>query len=292
MDTMGLLLSLKVVEHMEQLLQRRGIVVPELTLFLVHQVEIIWHRLLQILTQHTQSLEQLRPETGTKKDTKPCAAIRQYAEFVACVCDVGVHDSKNRLLFGLRRLRQSMDGYLQRVCETLVNPLSQSIFLLNNYDVVTMVYREHTHAHIDEPLLYNAALEQQKSVFVANELAINFPSVVDFAKYYARNSTTAAPSDDDEAYNKNERAAVEHTIAEFNSTWKGSIRQVSADVMLYFSNFALGAEILEQVFTQFTVRYTVLETSVRRQQRLGVTFSAFQPLAAITFEMKRVQQSQ
>ena len=276
---------------MEQLLQRRGIIIPELTLFFVHQGEIIWHRLLQIMTQHAQNLDQLQPEAGQKKDTKPCAAIRQYAEFVACVCDIGVHDSKNRLLFALRRLRQSMDGYLQRVCSTLVNPLSQSIFLLNNYDIVTMVYREHSHASIDEPLQYTSALEQQKSVFVANELAINFPSIVEFARSFSRNSTTAAPADDDDAYNKKERAAIEHTISEFNSTWKGSIRQVSADVMLYFSNFALGAEILEQVFSQFTVRYTVLETSVRRQQRLGVVYTNFQPLAAVTFEMKRVQQS-
>ena len=272
---------------MEQLLQRRGVAVPELTMLLVHHSEMLWHQLLQVLAQHAQSLDALQPAAGAARDTRPCAALRQYAEFVACVCDVGVDDRKGLLQFSLRRLRQSMDGYLGRVCAALDTPLARTIFLVNNYSVAAAVFREHRRAQPDDALQYTAALEAHKAAFVRSELAATFPAVVAFA---AR-PTAAGSADTDTAATDTaqERAAVERTIEQFNATWRGSLRQVCADIALYFSDFALGAEILQLVSTQFTVQYAVLEAAVRRQQRLGVTFPRFQPLAAVTFEMKRVQ---
>lgn len=289
---MGLLLSLRVVEHMEQLLQRRGVAVPELTMLLVHHAEMLWHQLLQVLALHTQSLDALQPGAAgaPPPDTRPCAALRQYAEFVACVCDVGVDDRKGLLQFSLRRLRQSMDGYLGRVCAALDTARARTIFLVNNYSVAAAVFREHARAQIDDALQYTAALDAQKAAFVRTELAATFPAVVAFAARTTEGSGDAAiAAADAAAATKQEREAVEHTIEQFNTTWRGSLRQVCADIAQHFSDFALGAEILQLVSTQFTVQYAVLEAAVRRQQRLGVTFPRFQPLAAVTFEMKRVQ---
>ena len=288
-DAMGLLLSLRVVEHLEQLLQRRGVAVPELTMLLMHHAEMLWHRVLQVLAQHAQSLDALQPDATAPRDTRPCAALRQYAEFVACVCDVGVDDRKGLLLFALRRLRQSMDGYLGRVCARLDTARAKAVFLVNNYSVAAAVFREHSRAQIDDALQYTSALEAQKAAFVRAELAAGFPSVVAFASASASASAEGRDAGSGNSDTAQERKAVERAIEDFNATWKGSLQQVCADVARDFSDFALGEELLQLVSAQFTVQYAVLEAAVRRQQRLGASFPRFQPLAAVTFEMKRVQ---
>ena len=44
-----------------------------------------------------------------------------------------------------------------------------------------------------------------------------------------------------------QEAAVESLVREFASNWKGGIKQINDNVLMYFANFRNGMEILKQV---------------------------------------------
>ncbi|CAK0793350.1 unnamed protein product [Prorocentrum cordatum] len=142
------------------------------------------------------------------------------------------------------------------------------VFLVNNYDLVLTVFVER---HLPRTAIagFEDLLREQVGLFVENQLMRHYPDLVQYVK-----TTEPLVADVDEAAGRGsgqpappprvDVAKMEQVVRNFKQNWKRETDRIHQYVMVSFTNFSNGMEILKQVLTQLLLYYTRLQKVIRK----------------------------
>ncbi|KAJ7547394.1 hypothetical protein O6H91_08G084000 [Diphasiastrum complanatum] len=164
----------------------------------------------------------------------------------------------DKLELNLERLRVAADDLLVKLARMFRKQKQQTIFLINNYDMVLAVLKEASTDGGKTQQQFEELLKSSSTVFVEELLREHFLPLISFVKTRAgedAGSSSAQPITVEE---------VEPLGKDFANRWKEAIELMHKDVITSFSNFVCGMEILRAALTQLLLYYTRLSDCLKR----------------------------
>jgi len=270
-DSVGLLLMVRIVEFYRGCMRRRQ--VNCLDSYLDALQLLLWPRLRAVLDANISSLRKASQQGSVDAaDTRPHLLTRRYAELAASLHALSSTESS-----GLPdTLQQPLRSMQQEVCALLTAMAAKLdgaenghlVFLVNNYDLVLTVFVER---HLPRTAIagFEDLLREQVGLFVENQLMRHYPDLVQYVK-----ATEPLVADIDEAAGRGsgqqappprvDVAKMEQVVRNFKQNWKRETDRIHQYVMVSFTNFSNGMEILKQVLTQLLLYYTRLQKVIRK----------------------------
>ncbi|XP_022938844.1 vacuolar protein sorting-associated protein 52 A isoform X1 [Cucurbita pepo subsp. pepo] len=255
-DAIGLMLMILIIHQHQLIMSRRRI--PCLDSYLDKVNIALWPRFKMVFDMHLSSLRNANVKTLWEDDVHPHYVMRRYVEFTASLIHLNVEYGDGQLDLNLERLRMAIDDLLIKLAKAFTKAKSQTVFLINNYDMTISVLKEagpeggKILVHFEDLLKSNTAL------FVEELLAEHFSSLIKFVK--TRGSEDLSSNSDRPIT----VAEVEPLVKDFASRWKAAIELMHKDVITSFSNFLCGMEILRAALTQLLLYYTRLTDCIKR----------------------------
>nr|ACN41219.1 unknown [Picea sitchensis] len=160
-------------------------------------------------------------------------------------------------------------------------PKQQTIFLINNYDMILAVLKEAGTEGGKTQLQFEELLKSNTTVFVEELLLEHFNDLIRFVKTRAGEETS---SSSERPVTVNE---VEPLVKDFASRWKGTIEVMHKDVITSFSNFLCGMEILKAALTQLLLYYTRLSDCIKRIGGGSALNKELVSISSIMYEIKK-----
>ncbi|ERN07272.1 vacuolar protein sorting-associated protein 52 A isoform X1 [Amborella trichopoda] len=255
-DAIGLMLMIRIIHQHQLIMSRRRI--PCLDSYLDKVNISLWPRFKMVFDLHLNSLRNANVKTLWEDDVHPHYVMRRYAEFTSSLLHLNVEYGDGQLDLNLERLRMAVDDLLVKLAKTFLKPKDQTVFLINNYDMILAVLKEagteggKTQQHFEELLRSNI------SIYVEELLLEHFKDLIRFVKTRAGEETTS------NSENPVTAAEVEPLVKDFSSRWKAAIELMHKDVITSFSNFLCGMDILKGALTQLLLYYTRFSECVKR----------------------------
>ncbi|GER36992.1 vacuolar protein sorting protein [Striga asiatica] len=207
------------------------------------QVNIsLWPRFKMVFDLHLNSLRNANVRTLWEDDVHPHYVMRRYAEFTASLIQLNADYEDGQLELNLERLRMAVDDLLVKLAKLFQKPKSQTIFLINNYDMTIAVLKEAVPEGGKIQMHFEDLLKSNTAIYVEELLVEHFKDLIKFVK----------------------TRAFEPIIKDFASRWKAAIELMHNDVITSFSNFLCGMEILRAALTQLLLYYTRLSDCMKR----------------------------
>lgn len=294
-DSVGLLLMVRIVDFYRKRMQQRK--VSCLDSYLDALQLLLWPRLRVVLDANIVSLrkayqQNLQPPTNNN----PHLVTRRFAELAASLYflssseDSGLPDTLQQ---PLAAMRQEFCTLLSAMANRLDGQDSGLVFLVNNYDLVLTVFHER-HLPRNATSVFEDLLRDQVQKFVESQLMRHYPDLVTFVK-----NTEPAVAKIDEATARSQPSQspppgvdvqkMEQVVRNFAANWKRERDQIHQYVMVSFSNFSNGMEILKQVLTQLLLYYTRLQKVILKTfpQQQPAFASEMVPNTTILMEVRR-----
>lgn len=278
-DAIGLMLMIRITHHHQLIMSRRRI--PCLDSFLDKVNISLWPRFKMVFDMHLSSLRNANVRTLWEDDVHPHYVMRRYAEFTASLLQLNVDYGDGQLELNLDRLRVAVDDLLVKLARMFSKPKQQTIFLINNYDMVLAVLKEAGTEGGKTQLQFEELLKSNTTVFVEELLLEHFKDLIRFVKMRAgeeASSTSERPVTVEE---------VEPLVKDFASRWKGTIELMHRDVITSFSNFLCGMEILKAALTQLLLYYTRLSDCIKRIGGSSALNKELVSISSIMYEIKK-----
>lgn len=226
---------------------------------------LLWPRLRVVLDANVASLRKASQQNLTiPSNTHPHLVTRRYAELAASLHALSSPESgglPDTLQQPLNAMQQEVCALLSAMAQKLESPESGLVFLVNNYDLVLTVFHER-HLPRSATAVFEDLLREQVQLFVENQLMRHYPDLVTFVK-----TTEPAVADIDDTASRSHGNAgpppgvdvgkMEHVVRGFAQNWKKETDRIHQYVMVSFTNFSNGMEILKQVLTQLLLYYTL-----------------------------------
>ncbi|KAG5056225.1 hypothetical protein JHK85_008735 [Glycine max] len=224
-----------------------------------HQVNIsLWPRFKLVFDMHLNSLRNANVKTLWEDDVHPHYVMRRYAEFTASLIHLNAECGDGQLDLNLERLRMAVDDLLIKLAKNFPKPKSQTVFLINNYDMTITVLKEAGPEGGKIQMHFEELLKSNTTIFVEELLQEHFNNLIKFVKSKASEDPTSNPDKPITV------AEVEPLVKDFASRWKAAIELMHKDVITSFSNFLCGMEILRAALTQLLLYYTRLSDCIKR----------------------------
>jgi hypothetical protein len=102
---------------------------------------VLWPRFKMVIDMHLSSLRTANARTLWEDDVRPHYVTRRYAEFAASLLHLNVNYGDGQLDLNLERLRVAVDDLLVKLSRMFRQQKQQTIFLINNYDLVLSVLK-------------------------------------------------------------------------------------------------------------------------------------------------------
>uniref|UniRef100_A0A6T8UF18 Vps52 C-terminal domain-containing protein n=1 Tax=Pyrodinium bahamense TaxID=73915 RepID=A0A6T8UF18_9DINO len=269
-DSVGLLLMIRIVEFYRKCMQRRQVSCLDSYLDALNLQ--LWPHLRRVLDANVSSLRKAAQQNLTiPTNTHPHLVTRRYAELAASLCALSSPESNglpDTLQQPLHAMQQEVCALLSTMATKLESPENGLVFLVNNYDLVLTVFHER-HLPRSATAAFEDLLRGQVQKFVESQLMRHFPDLVTFVK-----TTEPAVADIDEALARasGQQAPpagvdvqkMEQVVKSFARNWKQETDRIHQYVMVSFTNFSNGMEILKQVLTQLLLYYTRLQKVIRK----------------------------
>ncbi|KAF3452337.1 hypothetical protein FNV43_RR02770 [Rhamnella rubrinervis] len=278
-DAICLMLMILIIRQHQLVMSRRR--VPCLDSYLDKVNIALWPRFKMVFDLHLHSLRNANVKTLWEDDAHPHYVMRRYAEFTASLIHLNVECGDGQLELNLERLRMAVDDLLIKLARTFPKSKSQTVFLINNYDMTIAVLKEagpegeKIQMHFDELLKSNTAL------FVEELLIEHFSDLIKFVKTRASEDPSASSGKPISV------AEVEPLVKDFASRWKAAIELMHKDVITSFSNFLCGMEILRAAMTQLLLYYTRLSDGIKRIDGGSVLNKDLLSIPSIMYEIKK-----
>ncbi|KAH9248799.1 hypothetical protein BASA81_013545 [Batrachochytrium salamandrivorans] len=258
-DAVGILICIRLNNQNIRIMQKRRI--PCLETFLNVLNIIFWPRFQAIIDMHIDSLRKAAAgRMLATKDVHPHYIMRRYAEFSAAILTLNQGYDDAILVNSLARLRNEVENLIQKMAMEFPNRKNRSIFLINNFDLVSTILSEHLSTSFDfEKQHFNELLVGHTNEFVDEELRQYIGSMIEFVQRYetAANLSTV------------ETDKFEQLSEEFNNSWKATINAMNGSITQAFPNFQNGARILHVAMTQFLLCYRRFLTCYERRFSQG-----------------------
>lgn len=278
-DAIGLMLMIRITHHHQLIMSRRR--VPCLDSYLDKVNIALWPRFKMVFDMHLTSLRNANVRTLWEDDVHPHYVMRRYAEFTASLLQLNVNYGDGQLELNLERLRVAVDDLLVKLARMFSRPKQQTIFLINNYDMILAVLKEAGTEGGKTQLQFEELLKSNTTVFVEELLLEHFNDLIRFVKTRAGEETS---SSSERPVTVNE---VEPLVKDFASRWKGTIEVMHKDVITSFSNFLCGMEILKAALTQLLLYYTRLSDCIKRIGGGSALNKELVSISSIMYEIKK-----
>ncbi|URE19083.1 vacuolar protein sorting-associated protein 52 [Musa troglodytarum] len=266
-DAIGLMLMIRIIHQHQLIMFRRRI--PCLDSYLDKVNISLWPRFKMVFDMHLNSLRNANIRALWEDDVHPHYVMRRYAEFTASLVHLNVEYGDGQLDLNLERLRMAVDDLLVKLAKAFAKPKSQTVFLINNYDMTIAILKEagtgggKLQEHFEELLKSNIG------VYV-EELLL---------EHFAEDTSTGA--------GKPRVADVDPLVKDFANRWKAAIELMHKDVITSFSNFLCGMEILKAALTQLLLYYTRLSESVKKIPGGSALNKDLVSISSILYEIKK-----
>lgn len=273
-DSVGLLLMIRIVEYYKRCMQRRR--VGCLDSYLDALQLLLWPRLKTVMDANIASLRKYHQQ-GLKapENTHPHLVTRRYAELAASLTALsspqggGMPDDTLRQL--LQAMQQEMSALLNAMSATFdgQNKEDGLVFLVNNYDLVLTIFHERQLPR-DATAVFEDLLREQVTRFVENQLARNYPDLIQFVKTTEPLLANVGDGRGAGGYPGGgpppgvDVKKMEEVVKNFANNWKSAMDRIHHYVMASFTNFSNGMEILKQVLTQLLLYYTRLQKVIHK----------------------------
>mmetsp|Transcript_111390 Transcript_111390/g.265769 ORF Transcript_111390/g.265769 Transcript_111390/m.265769 type:complete len:584 (+) Transcript_111390:2-1753(+) len=293
-DSVGLLLMVRIVDFYRKRMQQRQ--VSCLDSYLDALQLLLWPRLRVVLEANIISLRKAQTVHQAPSNTNPHLVTRRFAELAASLYflssreDTGLPDNLQQ---PLSMMRQEFCTLLSALANRLDGQDSGLVFLVNNYDLVLTVFHER-HLSRAATSVFEDLHTDQVQKFVESQLMRHYPDLVTFVK-----NTEPAVAKIDEATARSQPSQspppgvdvqkMEQVVRNFAANWKRERDQIHQYVMVSFSNFSNGMEILKQVLTQLLLYYTRLQKVILKTfpQQQPAFASEMVPNTTILMEVRR-----
>ncbi|KAG5624529.1 hypothetical protein H5410_009747 [Solanum commersonii] len=278
-DAIGLMLMIRIIHQHQLVMSRRRI--PCLDSYLDKVNIALWPRFKMVFDLHLHSLRNANIRTLWEDDVHPHYVIRRYAEFSASLIHLNVEYKDGQLELNLERLRMAVDDLLVKLSQMFAKQKLQTVFLINNYDMIISVLKEagpdggKIQQHFEELLKNNTA------IFVEELLLEHFNDLIKFVKTRGSEDPSTGT----------ERpitiAEVEPIVKDFASRWKAAIELMHNDVITSFSNFLCGMDILRAALTQLLLYYTRLSDCIKRINGGSTLNKDLVSISSIMYEIRK-----
>ncbi|KAG0589994.1 hypothetical protein M758_1G061400 [Ceratodon purpureus] len=278
-DAIGLLLMIRLTNEHKLIMWNRRI--PSLDSYFDKLVLVLWPRFKLVFDMHLSSLRTANPRALWEDDVRPHYVTRRYAEFAASLLHLTIKNGDGQLDLNLERLRVAIDDLLVKLARMFRQQKQQTIFLINNYDLVLSVLKEAGTDGGKTQQQFEELLKSSTTVFVEEELREHFGALIAFVKTRAgedTGSSNAQPIRLEE---------VEPLVKDFAVRWKTAIEVMHKDVITSFSNFVCGMEILRAALTQLLLYYTRLSDSLKRVGGGDALGKDVVSISSIMYEIKK-----
>jgi len=277
-DSVGLLLMVRIVEFYRKCMQRRQ--VSCLDSYLDALQLALWPRLRIVIDTNVTSLRKANQQgLLLPTNTHPHLVTRRYAELAASLCALSAPETSglpDTLQQPLLSMQQEVISLLNSMASKLDGPQESGlVFLVNNCDLVLTVFHER-HLPRAATVAFEDLLRHQVALFVENQLMRHYPDLVQFVQVAeplvagieegARAQQVLPPPGVDVQM-------MEQVVRAFAQNWKVAMDRIHQYVMVSFTNFSNGMEILKQVLTQLLMYYTRLQKVINKSFSQPPAFS-------------------
>ncbi|KAJ4791845.1 hypothetical protein LUZ62_043091 [Rhynchospora pubera] len=278
-DAIGLMLMIRIIHQHQLIMFRRR--VPCLDSYLDKVNMSLWPRFKMVFDLHLSSLRNANVRSLWEDDVHPHYVMRRYAEFTASLVHLNGEHGDGQLDLPLERLRMAVEDLLGKLAKLFSKPKSQTIFLINNYDMIITILKEAGTEGGKAQLHFEEILKSNIAIYVEELLLEHFSDLIRFVK-------TRASEEPGSAGDKQPTVQeVEPLIKDFGLRWKAAIELMHKDVITSFSNFLCGMEILKATLTQLLLYYTRLSDCVKRINGGSALNKDLVSISSILYEIKK-----
>lgn len=288
-DAVGLMLMVRMAHQFTNLMSKnRKLTIIHLEKYFVGSRLQLQERLATILAMNTDSLISAPIPRLNVQTTHPHYITLRFAEFSAtrCVIFDGVEAEwwqMGGVAEACAGLRRAMGDLLTRMATLHSSKKNQTVFLINNYDLILKVLHEFN-IQSEEVIKFSALCDEQITSFVDQELTHHYGRMIKFVETVkAKLAQTASPREINV-----DKDMCEKLIEDFGATWKAVFVQLSGEVM-NFSNFIKGAEILRRVLMELAVLYKSFSDIVKTYHK--DLSKNLVPDPTLTYEIKKYSRS-
>ncbi|KAK1699674.1 Vps52/Sac2 family protein [Colletotrichum godetiae] len=145
-DALGLLLSIRINQHLAFELQRRK--VPAVDSYINMTTMLLWPRLQVVMDHHCESLRQLmntlptkpRAADQNKLSAAPHLVTQRFGQILQGVLALSTEAGDDEpVVTSLRRLRSEAEAFLTRYSQTFSDKRKRERFLYNNYSLISTI---------------------------------------------------------------------------------------------------------------------------------------------------------
>eukprot|EP01117_Protostelium_nocturnum_P018395 TRINITY_DN7684_c0_g1_i1.p1 TRINITY_DN7684_c0_g1~~TRINITY_DN7684_c0_g1_i1.p1 ORF type:complete len:972 (+),score=390.64 TRINITY_DN7684_c0_g1_i1:90-3005(+) len=212
-------------------------------------------------------------------DLQPHYVIRRYAEYNASLLyliqipqQTGDYPFVNKLNQNLSKLREEIERFLLRLAEAKYRDWrSRTMFLMNNYDLITSVLRERSLSSGDSQQI-EKLLDMKLSDYIHDELSKPFARLLNFAKTNesfvldVKNDEENAAEGADSATSTAtptgkvpvKEEEVKSLLEDFHKNRNAELQKIMDSIRKQFSNYSFGDRILERMIERLLESYSIL----------------------------------
>ncbi|KVH98490.1 vacuolar protein sorting-associated protein 52 A [Cynara cardunculus var. scolymus] len=278
-DAIGIMLMIRITHQHQLIMSRRRI--PCLDSYLDKVNISLWPRFKMIFDMHIHSLRNANVKSLWEDDVHPHYVMRRYAEFTASLIQLNVDYGDGQLDLNMERLKMAVDDLLIKLAKTFTRPKLQTVFLINNYDMIIAVLKEAGPEGGKIQLHFEEFLKNNTAVYVEELLLEHFGNLIKFVKTRASEDLSSGSEKPITV------AEVEPLVKDFASRWKAAIELMHGDVMTSFSNFLCGMEILRAALTQLLLYYTRLSDCMKRIAGGSALNKDLVSISSIMYEIRK-----
>lgn len=298
-DAIGIALMACVAERYNAVAHRRNVTC--LADFHRRCSALISARYALVMDAHAESLRKANPEsTEPVTVAAPHFITRRYAEFLAALLTIAAPACKAptaaaMIARPLAPLRREFERTLLRFAQSLKDPVLQTIFLMNNYDLVLVLLREHAVESEDTARfreLFQTCLQTfQDSIIISHSAFRSISNYLDEMRPLLAEAAAAGSGEVLVAHPHYTPEYIVPIIKDFHDSWRSVVDKIIGDVLKYFSNFETGQDTCNAVFSKlFSIykeflefikanfkellrsKFLVSETEIRYElKKLGIT---------------------
>ena len=217
----------------------------------------------------------------------PFYITRRFAEFSSAILFVKSALNEDAQLTQIVDSMVSVfDSVLTALSKRIAAVPDQSVFLLNNIDLILTIYHERG-LGASSPVVqrYEERMNGLVSGFIEQKLGDHFGPLIKLTLEQERQIATGgavAPS-------SHTVQEMERIVVLFQQTWKTEIAKIQKETLDSFSNYSTATEILKNSMTQLLLYYTRFQKVVTSRVTGAAWVRQIVPSGVIMAEIKQIQ---
>ncbi|KAJ3434534.1 vacuolar protein sorting-associated protein 52 [Anaeramoeba flamelloides] len=207
-------------------------------------------------------------------NAQPTFSTRKYSELISSILILNNDLNENNVLFSLSLLRTEMETYLSKYASQLIDTKSQTLFLINNYDLILSVLSKNEIISA-ETQRFELLLEEQHEIYIEEVLKQYFNDLITFVgKTDAFLFESKLEKSEREKRKKTiNRKQIGKILKNFSKNWRDSINSIYQEIIRDFNNYTNGAKALKRALSQMLRYYTRLTEIIKLIEQNSNNFS-------------------